>query len=60
MANCMWHIQSASCHLRRKWERDEDIAKAIVIADEHGVERAHEYLVDLAEAAEKGKYENPS
>ena len=56
MANCMWHIQSSECHSTRKWERDEDIAEAFLIAAESGVDLAHDYLINLVEKAGNGKY----
>jgi len=56
IANCIWNIQTANCHASRERKRDEDIAEAILIAAESGVDHAHDYLVNLAKNANGGKY----
>ena len=56
LANCLWHIRQAECHISKERERDEDIAGALLVAAESGVDHAHAYLRELIKQAEEGKY----
>ncbi len=56
LANCIWHIQNSECHTSRQREREIDIADAIMIASESGLDHAHAYLVGISKAAKDGKY----
>lgn len=54
--NCIIRILDSDCSLKREHERARDVARAVEIASEEGLFQAHEYLKQLCDDAEYGKY----
>jgi hypothetical protein len=56
MTNCVTRIMRAPCEVRWMHQRDVDVSMAIEIAAKSGIEAAHQYLIQLCNEAENGKY----
>jgi hypothetical protein len=56
IANCIDNILAAECHPSQHRQRTLDLAEAVYQRARNGEDAAHRYLVDLANAAQAGKY----
>ncbi len=56
LANCISRIMSAHCDNKNVRARECDLAQAIFIAADQGTSAAHNFLVEICNQAEAGKY----
>jgi hypothetical protein len=56
MTNCITRILRSPCSTHNLIERNQDIVESVVIASTQGLESAHQYLIQLCNDAEHGKY----
>lgn len=59
IANCIERILLAECKPSNHKQRFDDIAESLRIANNDGLDDAHQYLIDLCKKAEEGKYTHP-
>lgn len=54
--NCITRILDSDCAPKNEHQRGRDIAKAVLMASDEGLKVAHEFLKELCDEAEYGKY----
>ena len=54
--NCISRILMAPCAPQMFQQRSIDLAEAIRLASDEGLEKAHQYLGDMVTKAEQGTY----
>jgi hypothetical protein len=59
IANCIGRIMDADCIPSNGRQRERDVAHAVVLAANNGVQAAHDYLIKLSGQAENGHYKTP-
>lgn len=56
IANCIWTILEAPCHVSKECQRMREIAEAFDMAATNGVKAAHAHLLSLSKQAKSGRY----